>query len=92
MAFMDEDNDICADQGGWVERSWMRSMTFARVKSDRFSIPIIDAGGNGSKIPAVLSDSLRLPARAPRAQERNPHIIIALDGIRCCVSAFPGET
>jgi hypothetical protein len=48
-----------------------------------FSIPIVDAGGNGSKIPPVFGCPLRLPPRAPRVQERNPHIIMAQYGIRC---------
>jgi hypothetical protein len=38
VAFMDGDNDICVGQGGGVERSWVRSITFARVKEDRCGI------------------------------------------------------
>ena len=37
-----------------------------------FSIPIVDAGGNGSKFSSVFGDPLRFPPRAPRVQERNP--------------------
>ena len=46
-----------------------KPISFARVKEDEFGIPIVDAGGNGSKIPAVLGCPLRLPPRAPRVQE-----------------------
>ena len=34
-----------------------------------FSIPIVDAGGNGSKISSVLNYHLRFSPRASRVQE-----------------------
>jgi len=68
-------NNIHPSQGEGVESSWMRSMTFTRVKADRFIVPIIDPGGNGSKISSVLDDPLRFPPRAPRVQEKKPLIL-----------------
>jgi hypothetical protein len=49
-------------------------ITFTRVKEDEFGAPIVDAGGNGSKISSVFGDPLRLPPRAPRVQEKEPPI------------------